>query len=132
MQPTIHLKELNPEIKENKPINHNTPPKAAVTLGGPGSQWRMMEEVFVRTELLWIRSVDSTDKELMCQTLAHIWGRYGQPHRVAHRTALVNGLYAGCKAPRIQFHFNTPCSMSIMTAHVFASGRRARGWRGAG
>ncbi|KAJ7855905.1 CwfJ C-terminus 1-domain-containing protein-like protein [Mycena olivaceomarginata] len=43
-KPKIHPKELNPEIKESKPIDHDAPapPKAAVTPGGPGSQWRMM------------------------------------------------------------------------------------------
>ncbi|KAF7365385.1 Complexed with Cdc5 protein cwf19 [Mycena venus] len=43
-QPIIHSKELNPDIRESRPVDHEAPapPPKAVTPGGPGSQWRMM------------------------------------------------------------------------------------------
>ncbi|KAF8208746.1 CwfJ C-terminus 1-domain-containing protein-like protein [Mycena galopus ATCC 62051] len=42
--PKIHSKELNPDIRESRPIDHDAPapPPKAATPGGPGSQWRMM------------------------------------------------------------------------------------------
>ncbi|KAJ7230358.1 hypothetical protein GGX14DRAFT_582956 [Mycena pura] len=53
--------------------------------------------------------VCATDEELVNVKLLHIAERYGQPHRVAHRSALANSLYEGCKAaaPDITMHFNT-------------------------
>ncbi|KAJ6584817.1 CwfJ C-terminus 1-domain-containing protein-like protein [Mycena capillaripes] len=43
-KPIVNSKELNVDIKEGRPIDHNAPvpPPKAVTPGGPGSQWRMM------------------------------------------------------------------------------------------
>ncbi|KAJ7832752.1 salicylate hydroxylase [Mycena olivaceomarginata] len=71
--------------------------------------WAYIDQDAVEMEEVFVRS-GTTDEELARSTLAHIRERYGQPHRVAHRAALANGLYAACKAlsPRIQFHFNTP------------------------
>ncbi|KAJ7754342.1 hypothetical protein DFH07DRAFT_1029305 [Mycena maculata] len=53
--------------------------------------------------------VSATDEELANVKLTHVAERYGQPHCVAHRSALANALYEGCKAaaPRITFHFCT-------------------------
>ncbi|KAJ7903188.1 CwfJ C-terminus 1-domain-containing protein-like protein [Mycena leptocephala] len=44
LHPIINPKELNVDIKEGRPIDHDVPapPPKAVTPGGPGSQWRMM------------------------------------------------------------------------------------------
>ncbi|KAJ7330545.1 hypothetical protein DFH08DRAFT_708791 [Mycena albidolilacea] len=71
--------------------------------------WAYIDQDAVEMEEVFVRS-GTTDEKLARSTLAHIRERYGQPHRVAHRAALANGLYAACKAlsPRIQFHFNTP------------------------
>ncbi|KAJ7173363.1 salicylate hydroxylase [Mycena filopes] len=51
----------------------------------------------------------ASDEELANVPMQHVAGRYGQPHRVAHRSALANALYEGCKAaaPRITMHFST-------------------------
>ncbi|KAJ6621525.1 hypothetical protein B0H10DRAFT_989397 [Mycena sp. CBHHK59/15] len=51
----------------------------------------------------------ATNEELANVRLTQIEERYGQPHRVAHRSALANALYKGCKdaAPRVTLHFDT-------------------------
>ncbi|KAJ7653942.1 salicylate hydroxylase [Mycena polygramma] len=51
----------------------------------------------------------ATGEELANVKLTHVAGRYGQPHRVAHRSALANALWEGCKAaaPNVTFHFST-------------------------
>ncbi|KAJ7712436.1 CwfJ C-terminus 1-domain-containing protein-like protein [Mycena metata] len=43
-KPIVNSKELNVDIKEGRPIDHDAPipPPKSVTPGGPGSQWRMM------------------------------------------------------------------------------------------
>ncbi|KAJ7202788.1 CwfJ C-terminus 1-domain-containing protein-like protein [Mycena pura] len=40
----VHPKELNPDIKESKAVDHDAPPPPSKTAtpGGPGSSWRMM------------------------------------------------------------------------------------------
>ncbi|KAJ7653939.1 salicylate hydroxylase [Mycena polygramma] len=51
----------------------------------------------------------ATGEELANVKLTHVAGRYGQPHCVAHRSALANALWEGCKAaaPNVTFHFST-------------------------
>ncbi|KAJ7498180.1 hypothetical protein B0H11DRAFT_1715411 [Mycena galericulata] len=70
--------------------------------------WEYMEGDAVETEAVSIRG-GNTDQELANQKIGYIRERYGQPHRVAHRAALANALYEGCKAaaPRVAFHFRT-------------------------
>ncbi|KAJ7065478.1 hypothetical protein C8F01DRAFT_747108 [Mycena amicta] len=54
-----------------------------------------------------VRACD-TNEVLAKVKLTHVAGRYGQPHRVAHRSALANALFAGCKAaaPNVTVYFN--------------------------
>ncbi|KAJ7780061.1 2-polyprenyl-6-methoxyphenol hydroxylase [Mycena maculata] len=70
--------------------------------------WEYMIEDAVELKEASIRA-GATDEELSNVKLTHVAERYGQPHRVAHRYALANALYQGCKAaaPRIKFHFGT-------------------------
>ncbi|KAJ7780059.1 salicylate hydroxylase [Mycena maculata] len=70
--------------------------------------WEYMETDAVEMHTVSIRG-GTTDEELANQSLAYIRERYGQPHRVAHRSALANALYEACKAaaPRVAFHFRT-------------------------
>ncbi|KAJ7450752.1 hypothetical protein FB451DRAFT_1285030 [Mycena latifolia] len=70
--------------------------------------WDYMKEDAVEMKEASIR-VSATDEELANVKLTHVAERYGQPHCVAHRSALANALYEGCKiaAPRIKFHFRT-------------------------
>ncbi|KAH7926464.1 hypothetical protein BV22DRAFT_1008965 [Leucogyrophana mollusca] len=44
LQPKVSSRELNPDIKEGRQVDFDTPPPPpkAVTPGGPGSNWRMM------------------------------------------------------------------------------------------
>ncbi|KAF7289011.1 FAD-binding-3 domain-containing protein [Mycena chlorophos] len=51
----------------------------------------------------------ATNEILASVKMTHIADRYGQPHRVAHRSALAKALYNGCKAamPNITVHFNS-------------------------
>ncbi|KAJ7208761.1 hypothetical protein B0H12DRAFT_1158347 [Mycena haematopus] len=70
--------------------------------------WDYLAEDAVDMEEGSIRA-GATDEELANVNMRHVAGRYGQPHRVAHRAALANALYEGCKAaaPAITFHFGT-------------------------
>ncbi|KAJ7909602.1 salicylate hydroxylase [Mycena leptocephala] len=70
--------------------------------------WDYMREDAVEMKEASIRA-SATNEELAHVKLTHIAERYGQPHCVAHRSALANALYEGCKAaaPRITFHFRT-------------------------
>ncbi|KAJ7114021.1 hypothetical protein C8R44DRAFT_630491 [Mycena epipterygia] len=70
--------------------------------------WEYMKADAVDMHEVSIRG-GNTDQELANLKLAYINERYGQPHRVAHRSALANALYEGCKAafPRVTFHFRT-------------------------
>ncbi|KAJ6504489.1 salicylate hydroxylase [Mycena vulgaris] len=70
--------------------------------------WAHMAEDAVEVKEATIRAC-ATDEELSSVKLTHVAEWYGQPHRVAHRFALANALYQGCKAaaPRVTFHFRT-------------------------
>ncbi|KAF8210983.1 hypothetical protein K438DRAFT_2047026 [Mycena galopus ATCC 62051] len=70
--------------------------------------WEYMAEDAVEMEEASVRA-SATDEELANVKLPHVAERYGHPHRVAHRAALANALYEGCKAaaPAITFHFST-------------------------
>ncbi|KAJ7147733.1 salicylate hydroxylase [Mycena crocata] len=70
--------------------------------------WEYMDDDAVDMTEGSIRAC-ATDEELANVKLPHVAERYGQPHRVAHRSALANALYQGCKAaaPRITIHFRT-------------------------
>ncbi|KAJ7114023.1 hypothetical protein C8R44DRAFT_796123 [Mycena epipterygia] len=70
--------------------------------------WQYMAEDAVEVKEASIRAC-ATDEELANVKLTHVGERYGQPHRVAHRFALANALYQGCKAaaPHVTFHFRT-------------------------
>ncbi|KAJ7871292.1 salicylate hydroxylase [Mycena leptocephala] len=70
--------------------------------------WDYMKEDAVEMKEASIRA-SATDEELAHVKLTQVAERYGQPHCVAHRSALANALYEGCKAaaPRITFHFRT-------------------------
>ncbi|KAJ6580761.1 hypothetical protein B0H19DRAFT_1207036 [Mycena capillaripes] len=69
----------------------------------------------------------ATDEELANVKLPHVAGRYGQPHRVAHRFALANALYEGCKAAAssITFHFSTAIVGIDFTSHRLQVRERA-------
>ncbi|KAJ7691970.1 hypothetical protein B0H17DRAFT_1062297 [Mycena rosella] len=68
--------------------------------------WEHMAEDAVELKEASIRAC-ATNEELSNVKLTHVAERYGQPHRVAHRSALANALYQGCKAaaPHVTFHF---------------------------
>ncbi|KAJ6471876.1 salicylate hydroxylase [Mycena sanguinolenta] len=70
--------------------------------------WEHLAEDAVDLEEASVRAC-ATDEELAKVDLSHVAERYGQPHRVAHRAALANALYEGCKAasPAITLHFST-------------------------
>ncbi|KAJ7811233.1 hypothetical protein B0H14DRAFT_3479898 [Mycena olivaceomarginata] len=70
--------------------------------------WEHLADDAVEMEAASVRA-GATDEELTNVKLAHVAERYAQPHRVAHRAALANALYEGCKAaaPSIAFHFST-------------------------
>ncbi|KAJ7777083.1 salicylate hydroxylase [Mycena metata] len=70
--------------------------------------WDYMAADAVALEEASVRA-SANDEELTNVKLDHVAERYGQPHRVAHRSALANALYEGCKAaaPHITFHFST-------------------------
>ncbi|KAF7345531.1 FAD-binding-3 domain-containing protein [Mycena venus] len=68
--------------------------------------WEYMAEDAVEMKEASVRAC-ATDEELANVKLPHVAERYGQPHRVAHRAALTNALYEGCKAaaPSVTLHF---------------------------
>ncbi|KAJ7080829.1 putative monooxygenase, partial [Mycena belliarum] len=68
--------------------------------------WGHMAEDAVDLAAASVRAC-MTNEDLSTVTLTHVAERYGQPHRVAHRFALANALYEGCKAaaPRVTVHF---------------------------
>ncbi|KAJ7510690.1 salicylate hydroxylase [Mycena galericulata] len=70
--------------------------------------WEYMKDDAVEMKEASIR-VSTTDEELANVKLTHVAERYGQPHCVAHRSALANALYEGCKdaGSHITFHFRT-------------------------
>ncbi|KAJ7483452.1 salicylate hydroxylase [Mycena latifolia] len=70
--------------------------------------WEYMAQDSVDMKEASIRAC-ATNEELLNVKLTHVAERYGQPHRVAHRSALANALYEGCKAaaPHITLHFRT-------------------------
>ncbi|KAJ6488843.1 hypothetical protein C8R45DRAFT_901717 [Mycena sanguinolenta] len=68
--------------------------------------WDLMKDDAVEMKEASIR-VSATDEELANVNLTHVAERYGKPHCVAHRSALANALYEGCKAaaPQVTIHF---------------------------
>ncbi|KAJ6551635.1 salicylate hydroxylase [Mycena capillaripes] len=70
--------------------------------------WDSMKDDAVEMKEASIRA-SATDEELANVKLTHVAERYGQPHCVAHRSALANVLYEGCKAatPCVTIHFRT-------------------------
>ncbi|KAF7357103.1 FAD/NAD(P)-binding domain-containing protein [Mycena sanguinolenta] len=68
--------------------------------------WDLMKDDAVEMKEASIR-VSATDEELANVKLTHVAERYGKPHCVAHRSALANALYEGCKAaaPHVTIHF---------------------------
>ncbi|KAJ7245908.1 hypothetical protein B0H12DRAFT_1127123 [Mycena haematopus] len=68
--------------------------------------WDRMKDDAVEMKEASIRA-SATNEELANVQLTHVAARYGQPHCVAHRSALASALYEGCKAaaPRVTIHF---------------------------
>ncbi|KAK6988857.1 FAD/NAD(P)-binding domain-containing protein [Favolaschia claudopus] len=70
--------------------------------------WDYIQEEAVTMHGASVRA-GATDEELASVKSSHVEERYGQPHRWAHRAALANALYEGCKvaSPAITIHFGT-------------------------
>ncbi|KAJ7262025.1 2-polyprenyl-6-methoxyphenol hydroxylase [Mycena rebaudengoi] len=70
--------------------------------------WEYLKEDAVEMMEVSVRASD-TDQELSNLKLKYVAEAYGQPHRVAHRSALANALYKGCRtfSAHITFHFRT-------------------------
>ncbi|KAJ7838124.1 salicylate hydroxylase [Mycena olivaceomarginata] len=69
--------------------------------------WDALKDDVVEMKEASIR-VSATNEELANVKLTHVAERYGQPHCVAHRSALANAMYQGCRAePHVMIHFCT-------------------------
>ncbi|KAF7309373.1 FAD-binding-3 domain-containing protein [Mycena indigotica] len=70
--------------------------------------WEHLATDAVKLESADVRACASNEV-LVRVPLAHVTERYGQPHRVAHRSALANALFQGCReaASYVTVHFNT-------------------------
>ncbi|KAK7045095.1 FAD/NAD(P)-binding domain-containing protein, partial [Favolaschia claudopus] len=70
--------------------------------------WDHLQEDAVTMHGASVRA-GATGEELASVNSSHVEERYGQPHRWAHRAALANALYEGCRAasPAITIHFST-------------------------